>query len=239
MLRWILLTSFVLNGCLISMAQESKKIKNPRESELNGWLGFKLDHKIAKKLEGKFNQQLRLKDDFQNLSAIFTNLSLDYDLPKKWEASASIRVGYLPLEDKFLRIYSDISRDFKNIGRLDLDWRLRLQQEWQTENKEEALVRNKIEANYNFKNSKFNASLAIEIFNSLNNNPGLFQFTSYRTTLSVDRKLNKRNGLNVFIALDRNINDAPLSNQLIIGAAWSMSPKFKKKKKKNNEDAES
>ena len=124
-----------------------------QEQDFQQWSKIGVSYELNKDLSVSLDQGLRFRENASLLDVTFSNLSLKYDLIKKW----SVAIGYRYITDFDLsqntstshRIYSDISYRKKKKRWL---MKNRLRYQYQEEN---FILRDKVSLSYNIRKIGF------------------------------------------------------------------------------------
>ena len=169
-----------------------------QEQDFQQWSKIGVSYDFNKDLSVSLDQAFRFRENASLADATFSNLSLKYDLIKKW----SVAIGYRYITDFDLsqnisishRIYTDI-----NYRKKKKRWRIknRFRYQYQEEN---FTLRNKIFLSYNIRKTPLEPFTNFELF--FNDS----EFKKWRYTLGVSHPLLKEFDIDAFYRLQQSFN---------------------------------
>ncbi len=208
------------------------------------WHRVKVGGPLTKKFGLSVEQQLRLANNSSSIEQTFTELGLEYDLPKGFEVSAAYRLSWSPERDGSYssghRYNIDLSYS-KKIWKLKAKLRARFQHRPSPYEFNERLepddspmyVRMKLDVSYR-KLKDWTPGLEFEVyFRTDNPNENGIGKLRYRAFLDYD--LPKRQELGLFYMLETDHTGDVPQFASIVGVNYSFEWKRPKKKKKNKD----
>ena len=169
-----------------------------QEQDFQQWSKIGLSYDFNKDLSVSLDQALRFRENASLADVTFSNLSLKYDLIKKW----SVAIGYRYITDFDLsqntsishRIYTDI-----NYSKKQKRWQIknRFRYQYQEEN---FTLRDKIFLKYNIRKTPLEPFTTFELFFKDS------EFKKWRYTLGVSHPLLKEFDIDVFYRLQQSFN---------------------------------
>ena len=169
-----------------------------QEQDFQQWSKIGVSYDFNNDVSFSFDQAFRFRENASLADVTFSNLSLKYDLVKKW----SLAIGYRYITDFDLsqntstsyRIYTDInySKKYKR-------WRIknRFRYQYQEEN---FTLRDKIFLKYNIRRTPLEPFTAFELFFKDS------EFKKWRYTLGVSHPFLKEFDIDVFYRLQKSFN---------------------------------
>ena len=180
-----------------------------QEQDFQQWSKIGVSYDFSKDVSVSFDQAFRFRENASLADVTFSNLSLKYDLVKKW----SLAIGYRYITDFDLsqnisisqRIYADI-----NYRKKKKRWRIknRFRYQYQEEN---FSLRDKIFLSYNIRNTSLEPFTTFELF---------FQdseFKKWRYTLGVSHPFLKEFEIDTFYRLQQSFNTNNPKKLYILG----------------------
>tara|TARA_B100001093_G_C26509985_1_gene877080 strand:+ start:181 stop:798 length:618 start_codon:yes stop_codon:yes gene_type:complete len=169
-----------------------------QEQDFQQWSKIGVSYDLNKDLCVSLDQGFRFRENASLPDATFSNLSLKYDLIKKW----SVAIGYRYITDFDLsqntftsqRIYSDI-----NYRKKKKRWLMknRLRYQYQEEN---FTLRDKVSLSFNIRKTPLEPFTAFELFFKDSN------FKKWRYTLGVSYPFLKEFEIDVYYRLQQSFN---------------------------------
>ncbi len=169
-----------------------------QEQDFQQWSKIGVSYDLYKDLCVSLDQGFRFRENASLPDATFSNLSLKYDLIKKW----SVAIGYRYITDFDLsqntftsqRIYSDI-----NYRKKKKRWLMknRLRYQYQEEN---FTLRDKVSLSFNIRKTPLEPFTAFELFFKDSN------FKKWRYTLGVSYPFLKEFEIDVYYRLQQSFN---------------------------------
>lgn len=229
--------TFLLMHSSISMAQVW---------DFSTWHRVKVGGDLNKKLSLSVEHQLRLFDNSRKIDDTFTEVGVNYDLPKGFELAGAYRLAWSDSKYGFLNTHRyniDVSYGRK-IWKLKADLRARFQHRPSTSLLNERLepqespmfIRLKFSIAYN-KLKKWKPGLEFETFIRVDNpaENGAHRFR-YRAFLDYD--LPKRQSLGLFYMLQTDYSGKTPEFSSVVGVNYAYEWKRLKKKKKKDKEKE-
>lgn len=169
-----------------------------QEQDFRQWSKIGVSYDLNKDLSVSLDQGFRFRENASLPDVTFSNLSLKYDLIKKW----SVAIGYRYITDFDLsqntsishRIYSDI-----NYRKKKKRWLMknRLRYQYQEEN---FTLRDKVSLSYNIRKTPLEPFTAFELFFKDS------EFKKWRYTLGASYPFLKEFDIDVFYRLQQSFN---------------------------------
>ena len=169
-----------------------------QEQDFQQWSKIGVSYDFNKDVSVSFDQAFRFRENASLADVTFSNLSLKYDLIKKW----SVAIGYRYITDFDLsqntsishRIYTDI-----NYSKKHKLWRIknRFRYQYQEEN---FTLRDKIFLKYNIRRTPLEPFTTFELFFKDS------EFKKWRYTLGVSHPFLKEFDIDVFYRLQKSFN---------------------------------
>jgi predicted porin len=169
-----------------------------QEQDFQQWSKIGVSYDLNKDLSVSLDQGFRFRENASLPDVIFSNLSLKYDLIKKW----SVAIGYRYITDFDLsqntstshRIYSDI-----NYRKKKKRWLMknRLRYQYQEEN---FILRDKVSLFYNIRKTPLEPFTAFELFFKDS------EFKKWRYTLGASYPFLKEFDIDVYYRLQQSFN---------------------------------
>ena len=180
-----------------------------QEQDFQQWSKIGVSYDLNKDLSVSLDQGLRFRENASLPDVTFSNLSLKYDLIKKW----SVAIGYRYITDFDLsqntstshRIYSDI-----NYRKKKKRWLMknRLRYQYQEEN---FTLRDKVSLSYNIRKTPLEPFTAFELFFKDS------EFKKWRYTLGASYPFLKEFDIDVYYRLQQSFNTNNLKQLHILG----------------------
>ena len=169
-----------------------------QEQDFQQWSKIGVSYGFNKDISVSFDQAFRFRENASLADVTFSNLSLKYDLTKKW----SVAIGYRYITDFDLsqntsishRIYTHI-----NYSKKHKRWRIknRFRYQYQEEN---FTLRDKIFLKYNIRRTPLEPFTTFELFFKDS------EFKKWRYTLGVSHPLLKEFDIDAFYRLQQSFN---------------------------------
>ena len=213
-----------------------------QEWDFGTWHKLQVKGALTKKLSLSIEQQLRLNSNSSSVDETFTELGLNYDLPKGFEVGAAYRLAWSPNKvgyyDNQHRYNIDASYGRK-IWNLKAKFRARFQHRPSQSLFNERLkpedspifVRLKLSVSYD-KLKDWKPGIEFETF-IRTDNPNEVGAKRFRYKIFLDYNLPKRQELGLFYMLQTNYSGKTPEFQNIVGVSYSYEWKRPKKKKKD------
>jgi len=179
------------------------------------WGTLSLDKKIYKRFTVVFDEELRMFDNWSRVNLLFSNLSLEYKLSKKFRFAVAYRFINKDQDEYYSqrhRLYVDASyrtkwNDFLFVYRLRLQGQVRNLYSSQKGGYVESYMRHKFDLQYNRK--KFTPYLAAEFrfqFTSPFYPEGNDQWDRGRYYAGCDYDFDKDNSINLYFMIQHDYN---------------------------------
>ena len=169
-----------------------------QEQDFQQWSKIGVSYDLNKDLSVSLDQGLRFRENASLPDVTFSNLSLKYDLIKKW----SVAIGYRYITDFDLsqntytihRIYTDV-----NYRKKKKRWLMknRLRHQFQEEN---FTLRDKVSLSYNIRKTPLEPFTAFELFFKDS------EFKKWRYTLGASYPFSKEFDIDVYYRLQQSFN---------------------------------
>ena len=169
-----------------------------QEQDFQQWSKIGVSYDLNKDLSVSLDQGFRFRENASLPDVTFSNLSLKYDLIKKW----SVAIGYRYITDFDLsqntstshRIYSDI-----NYRKKKKRWLMknRLRYQYQEEN---FILRDKVSLSYNIRKTPLEPFTAFELFFKDS------EFKKWRYTLGASYPFLKEFDIDIYYRLQQSFN---------------------------------
>ena len=182
------------------------------------WSSIGVDVTWASRFNLELEQQLRLKEQISTFKNTFTEISLAYKISKSSSASSNYR--YLIYPDKRRRRISLSGRYARDLTRLSLGYRLKIQRETEAGESPEDRVRNRLALSYRL-TPGLSSYLEMEAFHQ--DDEGEYEYRKYRLTWGFKKKLTKVHSLKGYIRYQEEVNVADPARLLIWGARYQIS----------------
>lgn len=164
------------------------------------WTSTSIKSRITKDLNAELDFQMRFKDNVSEISSLFIQTIIDYELGKNAELAVGYRGSYNQGDYNFEtlnRVFIDLNYDQSVLKKLDVTLRLRSQHEFNRlrnigqfiEPEKETAFRIRYGIKYNLKKWK------PSIFNEWFFNPALASFYAYRLNFGLGYKISKRHSI--------------------------------------------
>jgi hypothetical protein len=170
------------------------------------WTGATLQKQITRKLEGSFEEQLRLNHDVTTINLLLSDIGVAYSVTKKFKAGFHYRFinsNQGNYYSKRHRFYVDVSYKEK-AGSFSFTLRERIQNQLTDYNSSETgkipvwVLRSKLTAKIDL-DKKYSPYLSGEIYYLLDDPKQRSGITRYRYELGVDYEFNRVHSINPFI----------------------------------------
>lgn len=207
-----LISTFIFLLALFASANGQEKVII-RDFEM--WNNFSVKKKLSKKWDLGLSEELRFVENAGKLDVLFTELSLDYKINKRFEIGGEYRFyrnsknnGSFEYQKRLrAKIYYN-----KKIKRFRLTYRLSFQNKnenvWLNETISDVSTynfRNKISVDYDVKKNKLQPYLSTEIFRIYEQDI-IPEFNKYRITVGANYPILKNTKLELFYRLDKELN---------------------------------
>jgi|GEM_PF-1307343 hypothetical protein len=194
-IRW----SFII---LIGLAAKMLPAQIVSDAQL--WKGVVLQKSFWKeRVIVSLNEEVRLVQNFSTVGNAYTDLLAEYQIIKPLRAGIGYRYSIRP-EINTNRLYTDLSWDPKEIGRLTIDFRTRFQMDWSPVDRKNTF-RQRMQFRYNLPKTKIEPFVSLEPF--FRAGPS-FTFSSFRWMAGIRAPLNKKVDLRLGYAWDEETDEA-------------------------------
>ncbi|MCK4663352.1 MAG: DUF2490 domain-containing protein [Bacteroidales bacterium] len=221
-LRLIIIIFFINLSCIYSQV-----------NDFESWSCIEIKKKITKKIEFIFEEELRLNDNSTKIKKIYSDIGLSYSFNKHIKLVGYYRFIKKRKYDSYYsnrhRLYADIFLKNK-FNRLTIAYRTRYQAKYvDIYSSEDGFIprkynRNKLSLKYDIKKNPISPYCSFEAYYQLNNPEGN-EFDKIRYTCGIDYKFNKRNSLDIYYRLQKQININNPVNSYILGLKYCYSIK--------------
>ncbi len=184
------------------------------EAELRTIYGLQLINRASLGLgvDYRINDYLKVAAGYSFMNTLDAKY-YNYQLRHRYNASATGRIKVdrftFSLRERVQITFKDDSKRIRENGTIDT---YRINPAW--------VWRNRLQAEYNIRKSKFTPSVSAESFYVLNN-PAGNSFYKMRYTLSCDYRINKRNSVSAFAVLNTGFDDEDLYGKYIFGLNYN------------------
>ena len=205
-------------------------------SDAGMWATVSLQKNLSKRMDINFDQELRLKENYQRINLFYSNLGLSYKFSKNLKGEISYRSIEKVGLDQTLSYRHRIQFDFtgkKKFGKFNLSHRIRYQIEMQDIYSSrkgkipEDFLRFKTEVKYEtgkfwtpYVSSEFRYQITAPRGKLLDYN---FGFHRVRNILGIEFKLNDKSTLNLYYVIQREFDIARPENIYITGIQYVFS----------------
>jgi hypothetical protein len=185
------------------------------EAELRTIYGMQLINRasIGLGIDYRINDYLKVAAGYNFMNTLDTKY-YNYQLRHRYNTSVTGRIKVerftFSLRERVQLTSKDESKRIRENGTIDT---YRINPAW--------VWRNRFQAEYNIRKSKFTPSISAESFYELNN-PAGNSFYKMRYTLSCDYRINKRNSVSAFAVLNTGFDDEDLYGKYILGINYNI-----------------
>jgi hypothetical protein len=197
-----------------------------QDQDFQIWSGVEVNYKWNKKLSFALEQNLRTAHNSLLVGKTFTELKVNYDLPKKMTITGGYRFFQLYIGEKSLRhrLFADFKYSYK-LDRIKFKYRLRYQNQTSKE-KTSNTFRNQFKIAYNLPKTSIEPFLAGESYYTF-----FRGFEKYRMTVGLYEKFGKKFKGSIYYRYQREVNYTNVETQNIVGISLSYDLGKRKKKK--------
>jgi hypothetical protein len=201
------------------------------------WTGANVQYRLGKTFELHANAQLRFSDNVTVTRAYLGEMGVSYNINKHWALAAYYRYTERLKFNKgtaewyyqpYHRFFGELSYDHKLGKNLNLDYRLRYQNQFKDNNDalvaDKSYLRNKLEFSYNT-STRLTPFVSADLFYQLGST-----FDQVRYKAGLDVKLNKQQSFELSAFKDIPLGGGS-SEGLVIGATYKLMLGEKKGKK--------
>lgn len=191
------------------------------------WTSVNFEAKIIKKLTATLSTELRFNENITELGTIFTDIGLEYKLNKNFQISANYRFYKKRTMYDYYRIKQRIYFDIKYSKKLkpfQIQFRTRFQfgyadigHDYKNGNTAYYL-RNKLSLKKEIK-KKYTPYVSFELFSPLNY-PRTSVFDDMRATAGMEYSFSKRNKIDVFYMIQKQLNVSISTTDFILGIGY-------------------
>lgn len=207
------------------------------------WASFSLQSEINKKLSIGISPEIRLNENISQVTRAFIDYGAQYKIHKYLYAAATWRGGQANTGEYFetrRRLQLGLGSRYKTevfVFSLQSRWQLSSSpNRAETDVDFKSTWRNKIGVKYT-RVKKTNFSTTFELFHQEGRVETL-EMSDWRWTASVERKINKRNFIEVGYLIQKNIIASPQELDYVILLSYTRDIDLKKKKKKDENEVE-
>ncbi len=207
--RELLVIAFLLTFCLCT------NLMMGQENEWNSWTNISLTKNINKKLSLSFSPEVRFTEQFK-VDEYFFETGLEYKLFKFLNIGGNYRYIVNERETKSTEYFGRLALDLTgkySLKKLEFQLRTRYCQYNDfdaDEDSNDPYLRYRLKLKYNISKLKIKPSIAMELFQQLNDN----EITKTRTTVGLDYKINKTQKIGVKYLIQNYLNEDYLKNIL-------------------------
>ena len=162
------------------------------------------------------SQELRLKNNVNELKKTFTDVEVMYKLHKYVRLSANYRFSIYQ-EVVSHRYYGNVTFRYK-LDQVRMRYRLRLMKDYRNGELPNTYLRNKLTFNYDT-NKPFEPFIASEIYYHLFYRGN--EFDKWRFSLGVDWNMHKRHNLRFFYLIQTEFNVANPERDFVLGVGYN------------------
>jgi len=219
--------SLFLNRTILSLAVFLLSLSSfSQDQDFQIWSGAELKYKWNKKISFGLEQNLRTAHNSLLVGKTFTELKVNYNLPKKMSVSGGYRFIQLYIGEKSFghRLFTDFKYNYK-LDRFKLRYRLRYQYQTSSE-KASNTFRNQLKVAYNLPKTSIEPFVAGESYYTL-----FRGFDKYRLTAGLSEKFGKKLKGSIYYRYQREVNYSNVQTQNILGVSLSYDLGKRKKKK--------
>jgi hypothetical protein len=202
---------------------------NAQDRDAGLWTSLTVQTKVAKRLTADLSQEFRFNENISELGTWFTDAGLEYRVAKHFQAALNYRFMLKrQMEDYYSRrhrLYLDLKFDQK-FKPVVLQFRTRLQDEYadigRSDSWREAswYMRNKLTAGLDL-DKKYAPYLSLELFTPLFEKNAA-AFDNLRAAAGLEYSLTKRQKLDVFYMIQKELNVSQSETDFIIGTGYSI-----------------
>lgn len=196
------------------------------------WFDVSASTKLFKNAKLGLEGGYRRNEDFGNHKLIYFEPEFDYEVVKNLDLSFSYRFSVVPGPDyDENRLAGAISYSL-DLGKLDISYRLKYQQDYSYGSPKVSALRNKLKFDYNLSKT-IDPFLAFELFYD----PGMGQqeFEQMRGLIGFDLNLPDGRDFKIYYLLKHKYNVSLDGNYNVFGFSYSFGKIKLKKKKKSTE----
>lgn len=221
-------TQWLVNGVLIISCLLTVPAFAQQES-LGLWTGLATDVRLTKRLTLNANAQIRFSDNVQVTRAYLGELGVSYKLNKHWEVAGYYRyTGRLKKNKEtdtyyyrpYHRFYAEVSYEQKLGRRLELDYRLRYQNQFKDDNDavvaDGSYLRNKLGLSYRT-GTRITPFVSADVFYRLGSS-----FDQVRYKAGVQVQLAKAHSVDLSLFKDVELNHSGEGSGPIIGVTYKL-----------------
>jgi hypothetical protein len=218
---------FFISGVIFCLFVFNETYSQNKDFQI--WSGIALNKEITKKIQLGLEEQIRLSENATKIKQYYTAFSATYKLNKHLDIEGSYRFIQKNESSSFQtnhRLSFDIGLR-KKIAPLTFSLRARYQKEFYPvyfydENplKPTQYLRNKLSIEAKTI-KKLNVYLSSELFYQLDNPAGNI-FDKLRNEIGMQYKINKKNFINLFFMLQKQINVSKANSDYILGVNYKI-----------------
>ena len=203
---------------------EIGEVDNLYQKDAELWTAVTVRYKVNKKLRLQFEEGFRIADNLGAFKTQYNDIGATYKVHKLLKVSGFYRLR-IKSNATTHRFFGDVAVRVAKFDRFRVNYRLRLQNQFEPNGQSEAFVRNKIGISYNVKGLPLNPYFANEWFYQFRNIGNAF--TRQRLTFGVGWDISKRKELSAFYRVQHDLNVANRVQGNILGVAFSYTIKSK------------
>lgn len=213
------IATIILSFCFLgaSFAQEFSRTYE----DFGLWNNVSLSHKWSKKWSSNFDASLRLNENASELRSLFTEVSVERDLKKKWDVGAILRYTY-KTNSESLR-FSPYVKKYYRIKPFNIKYRFKTDINYGlTSNKQipfDEVLRNKLTLEYKRKKHDLGAYIATEIFHAIDKDFTLPSNIRFKTGLTY--KINKKIDVDINYIIQEELHKSKPVRDYIV--SWGLS----------------
>lgn len=166
--------------------------------DTQAWISISIEKKLPNSLSIEFEQELRLKNQLSTFSQTFSEVSLSYKVFDRLNISIPYRYAIFDGKTK-QRFSVGVSTKY-NFKPITLKYRLKFQQNFENEETQERLGRNKLTLQYKL-SKKIEPYISGEVFHQFNKDDN--QLDEYRISFGMTLDLLRKNSIQVFYTFKR------------------------------------
>lgn len=189
-----------------------------QERDTQFWTEFGLKIPVLKRTDLKIGEEIRLDNDISALKMSRTTLELEYKLVSFLEVSGAYRFTLKPDE---LEHSAHVNATFKvDVGPLELAWRLRLLRDFFSDDKPQDELRNRFTIEFE-DTPPVTPYISSEVYYSIRDERSAFN--KFRWYVGLKRDLSKKQRMEVYYLLQREIGKKSTEIDTIFGVGYSIS----------------
>lgn len=193
------------------------------------WTTVAIKKELSDRIDISFSEEARFNENASRADKIFSDIGVSYKLNYKFAIGAYYRfINAREINSTYSkehRYYFDLSYT-ERLDRLKISNRLRFQSKYSNMfSSEWGLVpsnylRDKISAEYDLKNTKFNPATSVELYYRLNGKQNNI-FNRVQYTVGTEYELSKKSTIEVYFRLQKEFNEKNPVTSYILGLTYS------------------